>query len=147
MFDITCVSERLSQGHAFRTEFQRATAGFLELELPSTSKGKVSVYVADFENMIRQRTLACPSFGRLLRDTMLEQPSLSLTVLLYHDIVVPGNVLQPDHQRKSNLLYASFCELGHWLSHVTAWMTVSLVREPLLAEVDDGMSCFMRFFF
>jgi len=147
VFDITCVSECLSQGHAFRTEFQRATAGFLELELPSTSKGKVSVYVADFENMIRQRTLACPSFGRLLRDTMLEQPSLSLTVLLYHDIVVPGNVLQPDHQRKSNLLYASFCELGHWLSHVTAWMTVSLVREPLLAEVDDGMSCFMRFFF
>lgn len=77
---------------------------------------------------------------------MLAQQTLALTVLLYHDIVVPGNVLQPDHQRKSTLLYASFSELGHWLSHETAWMTVCVVREPVLNEVDDGMSCFMRFF-
>ena len=75
---------------------------------------------------------------------MLAQPTNALTLLLYGDTVIPGNVLQPDNQRKSTLVYASFCELGRWLSNVSAWITLCVVRETLLADVVDGLSCFMR---
>jgi hypothetical protein len=118
---------------------------FVDLKLKSTStEGLLSVRVADLCQVVQHRVKRCPSFGHLLRDAILKSVDNKLTLLMYHDQVVPGNVLQINPERKSTLIYCSFKELGHWLCKSFSWMTVGVVTDSTLSKVADGMTAVIR---
>jgi hypothetical protein len=70
-----------------------------------------------------------------------------LTVLIYYDEVVPGNVIAPDNLRRSTLLYFTFGELLDLVGNCeAAWITIGLIRTTHLEFVDGGMSTVMNLF-
>ena len=70
-----------------------------------------------------------------------------MRLIIYHDLVVPGNVLHPNHQLKSNLVYGTFAEFGQAAMGMECmWFTLAVVREGELDDLEGGMSTFMKHF-
>ena len=84
------------------------------------------------------------SFASLLRECVLNSRTRSLTLLLYHDLAVPGNILHSNHPLKSHLIYCSFAEFSSHLSCESAWFTIALIRNADLEKIAGEMSCLMR---
>ena len=115
---------------------------FQDLKMQGVS-AEQTVRLADLRVMLPHRVKLCPSFGLILKEAILKSADRQLTLVLYHDSVTPGNVLQPNPERKSTLIYCSFAELGSWLSKESCWLTIGLVTDASLAKISDGMSALM----
>lgn len=110
---------------------------------PITSN-MTDVFVADLSTYIHDLAARNGFFIQLLGRTLLKQAGNDLQLVLYYDEVVPGNVIAPDNQRKSYLVYASFKEFGEWLTAPAAWLPVSVLRHKSLGSITGGLSSFMR---
>ena len=66
-----------------------------------------------------------------------------LSLVLYGDEVVPGNVLRHDGGRKVFCFYWAFLEWPVWILHYSdAWILFGALRTKLIAKVKGGQRCF-----
>ena len=100
--------------------------------------------MADLGRLVQDRAASCPSFAKLLKNAILKSPDHNLTLVMYHDQAVPGNVLQNNADRKSTLVYCTFLELKLWLCKAYSWMTVAVLTDRTLSKIADGMTAVMR---
>ena len=114
------------------------------LKLPGIHGAEMKLPIASFREYLQRRCKVSDSFASLLRKCILNSRERSLTLLLYHDLAVPGNILHSNHPLKSHLVYCSFAEFRHNLSCESAWFTVAVIRNAELEKVVGGMSCVMR---
>ena len=63
-------------------------------------------------------------------------------LVLYSDEVTPGNVLNPNNERKFQAVYFTFLELGiHALSREEAWFPIMTEYSKVINRVEGNMSC------
>ena len=89
-------------------------------------------------------------FSALL-EAGLAKNNWTLSILLYSDEIVPGNVIAPDNRRKSWALYWSMWELGSQALHnENAWLTGFTLRTDTVDQIEGGLSAttrrFLQFF-
>jgi hypothetical protein len=126
-------------------QYVQQKKGFHTMQLPAASgSSSVSVLVADIAQLVQEKSSKCHSFGKLLKDQICKSSDHSLTLVMYHDQAVPGNVLQPNMERKSTLVYCSFLELNHWLCKTYSWMTIAVMTDATVGKIADGMTAFVR---
>ena len=114
------------------------------LKLPGINGTEVQLPIASFSLCLQRMCQVSVSFASLLRECVLNSSTRSLTLLLYHDLAVPGNILHSNHPLKSHLVYCSFAEFSHNLSTECAWFTIASIRNADLEQIAGGMSCLMR---
>jgi hypothetical protein len=94
-----------------------------------------------------QCCLRVPAFLDIFVEAVRRTPC-SLTspwnLVLYLDEVTPGNPLRPDNKRKITAFYASFLELGDFLSSEAAWLTIGTLRTSIAKDIVGGMSNVVR---
>ena len=110
--------------------------------LPILTKTRkvVNFPVALLSKTIQSRCNLSNHFACFLRDSILALDSKALRLIIYHDAVVPGNVLHPNHQLKSNLVYATFAEFGQAaIGMECMWFTLAVIREGELDNLEAGL--------
>ena len=114
------------------------------MQVPLISGGVLGLEVAHLDNLFKvlldQEGFYSYWVPRLLRRARESK----LTLVMYHDCATPGNVLHPDNARKSNLVYASFLELGETLCLQEAWIPLGVLRYDTEKDISGGLSCYLK---
>ena len=122
-------------------EFKRH---IVEVKVPS-SNGKVhDVYLVHVESYMAHLCQSDGFFARVLYETAVKAAGAPLTPVLYFDEITPGNVIAPDNQRKSYVVYFSLKEFGGWLTSDAAWFSIALIRNKSLKCIAGQFSGFMK---
>ena len=112
-----------------------------EAELTTIDGSLVRIHFANLLVYISSLFYMGGSFHELLYRTHQSNPS-SITkpwnLMLYSDEIIPGNVLGRA-ERKLWAVYATFHELGHFLSHEDVWLTISLERSNFVSQLEGGI--------
>ncbi|CAK0853126.1 unnamed protein product [Prorocentrum cordatum] len=123
-----------------RAAFQDTSFGkLLQLhKVPTTKGGTVEMYLAHPLGFLE----AASKFSECYRDTLaLDRGRNFITVLLYADEVTPGNPLAEHNDRKVQMCYWSFAELGFpALNAEAAWNTIAAVQATSVDNMDGNMS-------
>ena len=90
--------------------------------------------------------LSCSEpLSSLFSSQMARHPSSPETpwrLVLYSDEVTPGNVLNPNNERKFQAVYFTFLELGtHALSREESWFPIMTEYSKVVNRVEGNMSC------
>ena len=112
--------------------------------VPKIDGSKLRVPVAKLAPLVNYYANRSAFFARLMRQAMQRRPGQPLRMILYHDEVVPGQVLAPDNRRKTVMFYASFLEFQQALRCKSMWMTIALVRDDDVQKVCGGLSAVVR---
>ena len=118
------------------------------MSLPRDGGGTFDFPAVSFSKMLQRACQTSP----VLRSKLWEiwqrdpsTPSTPLSICIYGDEIVPGNVLRLDHSRKTFLLFASIKDLGPTvLKSIDAWFPMLAVRSNELKDVDGGISRCVR---
>ena len=128
----------------FESLNQTMSAHTVTLTLLSATTGKpISMPMTNVVSYMRELAEQGGFFMKLLSRIAIAQSGSSLELVLYYDEVVPGNVISPDNQRKSYLLYCSFKVFKTWLSCEHAWLPLGIIRSKSLEDVSGGLSAYM----
>ena len=116
----------------------------VEVKVPS-SNGKVhDVYLLHIESYMARLCQSDGFLARVLYETAIKAAGAPLTPVLYFDEITPGNVIAPDNQRKSYVVYLSLKEFGGWLTSDAAWISIALIRNKSLKCIAGHFSGFMK---
>ena len=117
------------------------------LPILTETRKVVNIPVTLLSKTIQSRCNLSNQFACFLRDSILATNSRALRLIIYHDGVTPGNVLRPNNQLKSVLVYATFAEFGQAaMGMERVWFTLAVIREGELDKLEAGMSTFMKHF-
>ncbi len=108
--------------------------------------GDLTLWVSDLAKVV-QCFSTTEAFRALLSFVVrksLKGGQSKLSVILYHDEVVPGNPLAPDHSRKGSLVHASFLQFGQALRREEAWLPIAVVRSKDAKMVKGKLSACIR---
>ena len=103
----------------------------------------VECWFTDLAAALQMKANQCMGFAKLLEATIRKHPT-GLTLIAYHDEATPGNVLQPDNQRKATLLYISFLEFYQFNRTEHAWTTCGVLRHTSCVQISGGLSAWFR---
>ncbi len=86
-------------------------------------------------------SLKCVEFGEMMTAALGSTVHGVLSLLLYGDELVPGNVLRHDAGRKVFAFYYAFLEWPTWILHQSdAWFCFGALRTNILEDVKGGVS-------
>jgi hypothetical protein len=88
--------------------------------------------------LVQAKIDACPLY-RLLMQRALQRNGNHLNLIFYQDEVSGGNILSPNHSRKSNLTYVMWLEF-EVIFLEDLWLTMGVMRSRQIAQVEGGMA-------
>lgn len=132
------------QGRAFAEETQSVASQMKWLELQCLDETCVRVPTVPIAQCLETFAMTSPGFSNLLRTTVSNASGCALTLLLYNDGIIPGNVLSPDPARKSTVFYISFAEFGNHLQSENLWCPIAVIRDSILHSIPNGLAGFFR---
>lgn len=110
------------------------------LQVPSTKDGRlIDIPMVQLDRLVQAKCRACPSFGDLLSQAILQAGTAGMHAVLYVDEAVPGNVLRPDNHRRSYLVYVTWMNLQRACTSEFAWCTIASIRQTLLNQIQGGL--------
>eukprot|EP00438_Fugacium_kawagutii_P012129 Skav222178 [mRNA] locus=scaffold3784:42209:44188:- [translate_table: standard] len=123
----TC--SRTSQIYPDKAEvFKKITVG--------TGNDTLELPVLNLPAVVQKKVTACPFFSASLQDALDRHGNIQ-DILVFWDETTPGNVLNPDLQRKSALTYFTFPGFKN-MSLDTCWVTFSLIRTREMQRIPEG---------
>lgn len=134
------------QGRTFQDKYTAARELISWIEVPTSGHEFCKCPVASLSKTLEMYAASSPAFANLLKSTIARTPERSLTLIVYCDGVIPGNVLSPDNSRKSTLVYGSFAQFGKLLYMGSLWFPLAVVRDSHLAQIADGMGGYLKHF-
>lgn len=130
-----------------RATFELFSEAATTMHLPM-SDGRMLAWDACSPQLVLQSFVSRHvGFRDLLQDRLRKRPctfARQWRMIVYHDEVVPGNVLKPDNRRKFNIVYFSFLEMDSALRNELAWLPFAVLRTSVMKDVDGQMSCMVR---
>lgn len=141
----------LNQGHSQRGVKRKLQSHVkanqqhtIDLDLICSTTGEaVSVPFANVATFMESLAQQNGFFMQVLSQLALKNNPEPFQLLLYFDEVVPGNVISPDNQRKSYILYVSFLRFNTWLGLEESWLPVGVVRHKTVDKIAGGFSAYM----
>ena len=97
-------------------------------------------FIANVVSFMQTLATQTSFFMSLLSRVAFEHAGTPLQLLVYCDEVTPGNVLAPDHTRKSYLVYISFTAFRTWLSHTGSWLPIAVIRSKTMESLEGNFS-------
>ena len=150
-----CPEEDLSEVlSATRHDLPRSLNAAVEdllwhMSVPLADGGAIDCLVPSFSHMLQRVCQVSPALRSRLWEIWQEEPSTvdkPLSILIYGDEIVPGNVLRLDQSRKLFLLFWSIKEFGPRVLHsVDAWIPMFAMPTTKLKLIAGGISQCIRF--
>ena len=114
----------------------------------TTLKGqKVGVQVVNFFSFLHAAYKQGGCFSEWINKAHQQSPSSTDSLwrlLLYTDECHPGNPLSHKGDKKIQMVYASFLEMGHALCHADCWLPLFACRSNLVNTFEGNMSQVFR---
>ena len=96
--------------------------------------------------ILRSMCKANSTFGQAIRHVLLAEAGV-LRMVVYHDEIVPRNVLKTDNSLKCTAMYVSFLGLPtHMLHNELCWAPAGIIMAGNNAKLDGGLSAWVRYF-
>lgn len=102
---------------------------------------QVTIYVNNLQKYMDSLVHQAPAYSSFLQRILSEEQRKTpdgVHAILYVDECVPGNILQPDNQRKSYCMYFCFRCLADFRS-ILHWWPVALLRHSQIDLLQDGL--------
>ena len=126
-----------------RTKHPIAFPLLRELPLRDADTGcVVTAWSMSLPGLVQAKIDACPLY-RLLMQRALQRNGNHLNLIFYQDEVSGGNILSPNHSRKSNLTYVMWLEFEVMFVE-DLWLTMGVMRSRQIGQVEGGMAALTR---
>ena len=104
---------------------------------------KVQLPVVNVVSLIQYLVSQQGAFGKLLLEAALAASGQPLQLIVYYDDLIPGNVMAPDHQRKSTLVYVAIKQFNGYLCLQSSWLPIAVLRKHNMDKLSGGMNQFL----
>lgn len=111
----------------------------LDRLLHCTNGEKKKIILLNFLSFVHGAYKAGGGFHTLLKATLRAHTG-PLSLILYADEIIPGNVLAHQVTRKIWCLYLSCKEFGTALQNQDAWITVGMIQSSIVSLLDGHLS-------
>ena len=124
-----------------KIRFKNSLDNIMEEVVEGKDGAQVTIYVNNLQKYMDSLVHQAPAYSSFLQRILSEEQRKTpdgVHAILYVDECVPGNILQPDNQRKSYCMYFCFRCLADFRS-ILHWWPVALLRHSQIDLLQDGL--------